>query len=287
MTRAVLVANPLNGAAILRAGLLSLAKRGRRPGTLEDVVLRREKVRLEPGRMDAYARACGFEGSQGVPLTYPHNLAFPLHMMAMLRPGFPFPIVGVVHLENEIRQLERLHSGDELDVEVGFGRWLAHARGQAFTLETRISRRGEQVWESSSTYLRLGVREPVGEPYEGMQAESERLVTTGRWTVPADLGRRFARVSGDSNPIHTTRLAARLFGFRRPIAHGMWSKARALAELLPRRPIERARARVAFRTPVLLPGAITLLVARRSAATLFELRDRTESRPHLRGELAC
>ena len=287
MPPAVLVTEPPDGAAIVRAGLLTLARRGRRPGAIDTTVLRREAVRLEPRRVDAYARACGFEGSQGIPLTYPHNLAFPLHMMALLRPSFPYPVVGLVHLDNEVRQHGRLDSADVLDVEVALGRWLAHARGQAVTVETRISRHGEPVWDSTSTYLRVGVRAPAGEPYVGLQADPERLVTAKRWVVPADQGRRFARVSGDANPIHTARWAARLFGFRRPIAHGMWSKARVLAELLPKRPVERARARVVFRTPVLLPGAITLLVGRRPAGALFELRDRTETRPHLRGQLVC
>src|SRR6266487_1403229 len=46
------------------------------------------------------------------------------------------------------------------------------------------------------------------------------------WELPADLGRRYAAVSGDRNPIHLYRLTAWLFGFRRPIAHGMWAAAR-------------------------------------------------------------
>jgi acyl dehydratase len=49
--------------------------------------------------------------------------------------------------------------------------------------------------------------------------------------VDADVGRRYAQVSGDYNPIHLHPLSARLFGFKRPIAHGWWLLARSLAEL--------------------------------------------------------
>lgn len=39
--------------------------------------------------------------------------------------------------------------------------------------------------------------------------------------LAADLGSRYGRVSGDHNPVHTTALAARLFGLPRPFAQGL------------------------------------------------------------------
>ena len=51
------------------------------------------------------------------------------------------------------------------------------------------------------------------------------------WRLPGDLGRRYAAVSGDHNPIHLYPLTAKAFGFPRQIAHGMWSKARCVAAL--------------------------------------------------------
>ena len=54
---------------------------------------------------------------------------------------------------------------------------------------------------------------------------------TATWSLPEDLGRRFAKVAGDRNPIHMYWWTARLFGFRRPIIHGMWTLARCMAAL--------------------------------------------------------
>ena len=54
--------------------------------------------------------------------------------------------------------------------------------------------------------------------------------------VPGDIGRRYAGVSGDPNPIHMYAVTARLFGFKSAIAHGMWSYARVLAALGAQRP---------------------------------------------------
>jgi acyl dehydratase len=79
------------------------------------------------------------------------------------------------------------------------------------------------------------------------------------WRVPGDIGRRYAAVSGDVNPIHLHPLTARAFGFPRAIAHGMWCKAHALAALESRLP-DAFTVDVAFRKPVLLPSTAHFVV---------------------------
>ena len=105
------------------------------------------------------------------------------------------------------------------------------------------------------------------------------------WSLPGDLGRRYARVSGDANPIHTSALGARLFGFPRAIAHGMWTQARALAALTPPDGLEAAEIEVSFRAPLLLPGTAALFVS--PDYRNFEVRDPTGERLHLRGRLSA
>ncbi|MEV5316138.1 MaoC/PaaZ C-terminal domain-containing protein [Streptomyces sp. NPDC052687] len=73
------------------------------------------------------------------------------------------------------------------------------------------------------------------------------------WPLGGDLGRRYAAVSGDRNPIHLHPLTARLFGFPRPIAHGMWTLARCLAA---HGTPDAVRVRARFLAPVPLPGTV-------------------------------
>ncbi|QYX78182.1 MaoC family dehydratase [Streptomyces akebiae] len=88
------------------------------------------------------------------------------------------------------------------------------------------------------------------------------------WRLGGDVGRRYGAVSGDRNPIHLHPLGARLFGFPRAIAHGMWTVARCLAEHgTPPATLVRAE----FRAPVPLPGAVTY-TADGQAWGGFELR---------------
>ena len=270
--------------AIRRRAMASLLRRGH-AGPPDPVVLRRRAV-IDAARAHTYAKLCGFGERSGIPATFPHILGFPLHMALLLRPGFPFPVIGLVHLDNTIRQHARLESGDALEIEARLAGWLAHDKGQALAIETRALRAGIPVWDSRSVYLRVGARDIQGTPHETVATPSVPLSTIRRLDLPASIGRRYAAVSGDANPIHTSAVAARMFGFPRPIVHGMWSKARAIAALLPNAPVETLTAAVAFKTPAFLPGGACLLAGPPAEPRLFELRDRREAKPHLRGTLA-
>jgi acyl dehydratase len=138
------------------------------------------------------------------------------------------------------------------------------------------------VWEGESVYLRLG-RPGRGAPAPVLD-DVAAPTPVETWQVPSDLGRRYARVSGDANPIHTSALGARLFGFRRPIAHGMWAKARAMAALARGTPFDDAEVEVAFRAPLFLPGEARLRTGPNGA---FELTDASGGRTHLRGRLTA
>jgi acyl dehydratase len=98
------------------------------------------------------------------------------------------------------------------------------------------------------------------------------------------MGRRYAEVSGDRNPIHMRRLTARLFGFPRPIAHGMWAKARCLAALESLLP-DRFTAEVRFKLPVLIPGKVSFASWPAGGGRDLALHDGKNEKPHLAGEL--
>ncbi len=77
-------------------------------GELPDLVLRREDVAIDPAHVSAYAEVCGFAPDQHLPFTYPHMLAFGLHMGIMTDAAFPYPAIGTVHLANSITRHHQL-----------------------------------------------------------------------------------------------------------------------------------------------------------------------------------
>ena len=100
--------------------------------------------------------------------------------------------------------------------------------------------------------------------------------------MPGDIGRRYGAVSGDRNPIHLHGWSAKLFGMPRPIAHGMWLKARCLAELESTLP-DAFRVDVRFKLPLFLPAQVAFGV--RDDGRGFEVRDASSGKPHLSGAL--
>ena len=279
-----LVTEPPSPGALAWRALLSQRK-GKRGGPLPRHTLVRQEVPLAAEHIAQYAAVCGFSSAHGVPMTYPHLLGFPLQLMLMTESAFPYPVIGLVHLCNTIRQHQPLQAGERVRVEVRPRRLFHHARGQAFAIETAVIRGRAVMWESLSTYLRVGVSSPQGAPLIALP-NAQELSPIGHWDVPADTGRRYAGVSGDWNPIHVSNIGAKLFGFAHPIAHGMWTKARALAALLPAAPLTQGEVVAEFKTPLSLPGAATLWQANEAApGRAFEVRNATGDKPYLRGML--
>jgi acyl dehydratase len=276
---------PPTPASLFLAALRSARKRAAAGASLPELCYVRPRVVLEPAHVERYAKTCGFSPAHGLPPIYPQMLSFPLVMALLVSDRCPWPALGTVHLANRIRQWQRIGLRDELRVEVATGQLLAHEKGQVFTLGIRVSRDGELVWEATQTLLRVGVREAQGAAYVARPPASAPLSRQADLHASADIGRRYARVSGDFNPIHLSAPSARLFGFRRAIAHGMWTKARALAALLPAQTLDRAEIDVEFKLPLYLPARVTLWSHREADGASFEVRNAAGDRPHLRGVL--
>jgi len=264
--------------------LQGIFKRAEGVAELPPLRLVRPSAALDPEQIGRYARVCGFIPEQGVPVTFPHVMAFPLHLMLLTDPAFPWPAMGLVHVSNSVRLRRTLHSGQALRIEVESGALVAHDKGQAFTLHTRIYRGGEAVWDADSVYLKRGVAGYGHASASQAYATPPALVREARWQLPAQLGRDYAKASGDFNPIHLHALTAKAFGFPRAIAHGMWTLARTLAALQPSKQLAAANVHGDFKSPIFLPAETTLWTAALSAAGRdFEVRDLAGERRHLRG----
>jgi acyl dehydratase len=265
------------GAPLLRAAI-GLLPGNRRAGTLPDLELVRRGVLADRDHLARYDRVCGFRLSDRLPATYPHILASPLAMRLMSAPGFPLPMVGLVHIANRITVRRPVDAGTPLDLSVTARDLRAHDRGRQFDVVATASIAGEEVWRGVSTYLR---KEATAVHKKATDHGEPPPPATARWRVPARVGTDYAAVSGDHNPIHTSRLGARLFGFPRPIAHGMWSKARCLAALEGRLP-ETYTVEVAFKLPILLPATVSFGATQVIDGWKFTL---DTARPHLAGHL--
>jgi acyl dehydratase len=246
---------------------------------LDGLVFTRPAVEVTRDHVDAYARVCGFPTKDTVPLSYLHVLGFPLHLRVMSDPAFPFPAIGSVHLANVITGHRPVSVGETVAVTVHPERLQPHAKGQTVDFVTEVTSDGEKVWEGRSTYLRRG---PGSADAPGPPVYDDVAGPGVTWPLTGDLGRRYAAVSGDHNPIHLYPLTAKALGFRRQIAHGMWSKARCVAALENRLP-DAVTVEVAFKKPIFLPGKVTFASRPTDTGYAFALTNPKDSAPHLLG----
>lgn len=251
--------------------------------SLPDHALEVEAVDIDRDHLASYCRVCGFGlREMAVPATYPHVLVFPLSMALMAQRAFPFALLGLVHIANHIEQHRPIAAGERPSLRLWAENLRPHRRGRQLDIVTEASVDGEVVWREASTYLRRGEGASEG-ARAGGSAEPDRGEVAAVWPIPGDIGRRYADVSGDRNPIHLHGLAARPFGFPSAIAHGMWMKARCLAALEGRTP-DALAASVEFRSPLLIPGRARFRLAPRGGRFAFALESPDGERTHMVGD---
>ncbi|WP_151525978.1 MaoC/PaaZ C-terminal domain-containing protein [Serinicoccus kebangsaanensis] len=267
----------------------------RRPGARGELPGRRlvlTGVTQDVARLADFCRVTGGLIEDTVPATWLHVLTFPLQVRLMASRDFPFPMLGMVHVANEMR----VHRPVRVDEELTLSSWAEnlapHRRGSTVDVVGEARVRDEVVWEGRSTYLVRGdtspgtsaatedpgAAEPVAGDRAGDDASPARQIAL--WRVPTDQGRAYARVAGDANPIHLSALSAKAFGFPRAIAHGMWTHAKVLAALQRRLP-QRYEVTVAFAKPILLPSVIVLRGTGAPGPGSFAVTNRDASRVHL------
>lgn len=264
-------------------------KRAKEGMVIPTIEAQYRNVHIQAKQVHRYAKVCGFESSNQVPVTFPQVLAFPLHLEIFLHKSFPLPVLGLVHLRNRIRQYHALQCDDVVDIRCAITEHHVTAKGLEITLNTEIYRQNVLVWESQTISL---VRIPT--PGKRVRESNPRTVSEPfdaqqKWSLSGNLGRRYALVSGDANPIHLFTLSARLFGFRCHVAHGMWTKARAAATLFPLLQQETCEITTEFNRLIFLPSDVTLYWHAPKDdgfdGSVFEVRDSERNKALLRGTL--
>ncbi len=261
--------------------------RGRHGDRLPDVTLELPEATIGRDHLASYADVCGFRHADVLPATYPHVLAFPLAVSIMVDPAFPLALPGLVHVANRIAQKRALRADERLSLRVWAADLREHPRGRQFDVLSEASVHGDLVWTESSTYLRRALAGPSTNSSSpktpsALWGEGGGRGVNALWRVPRNMGRRYAAVSGDVNPIHLNPLVARLFGFRRAIAHGMWLKARCLAAFEGRLP-DALTVQVEFKSPLLLPSTVAFASHPQEGRWTFTVAEVRSGRPHLTG----
>jgi acyl dehydratase len=254
---------------------------------LPGITIIKKEVTIDKAHLAAYQSVCKFQKSDELSATYLHILVHTLYMELLTQEDFPFALLGLVHLKNTITYYEKVTSKDKLDFHVYFGEMGTHSKGKVIPIITKIYCKEKLVWEETAENLK---RVSSGESGEKVKTKIEDDVLTGGseiWKLPSDLGRAYAKVSGDYNPIHLYAITAKMFGFQRHIIHGMWTKARALASLEKYIQDKPYRITAEFKLPLFLPGTVrfTYNTKNNDKEIPYEVRDARSLKPHVKGKV--
>lgn len=278
------LSEPPKPTALLLKGLRgSVGKRADRPvGPLPDRRVVLPGHAQDVAELAAYCRLTGFPLRNEVPATWLHVQTFGLQALLLAEQDFPFPLPGLVHVANTMTLHRPVQVNEQLRLSVRAEHLRPHAKGVVFDLVEDVQVGDELVWQGRSNYLAKGATMP-GEAVTAERLTAPQVPVSQQWRLSADLGRRYAAISGDANPIHLHPLTARLFGFPRPIAHGMWTHARAISALGGGLPVAH-RIEVQFTKPILLPGRVGFTATRAADSWRFAVVN-SDGKPYLVGVL--
>ncbi len=272
--------------------LLSLYRKiffGRKPGwdkqPLPRIYVSCSNVILSRDKVAQYSSVCSFDfDDKTLPITYMYVIVFRLHAVVFTHDGITFPLLGMIHLKNSISQYRVLNIDEKFDIECTLMNSTVTDLGLEFDLVSKVFVDRKLVWESSSIYLyriENGKRR-VRPPKANTMAWNSPHV----WSLANDLGRRYAKASGDYNLIHLHPVLSKRFGFDRVLAHGMWSKARCIAHMMPQIGKCPCKVEVVFKLPLLMPADVSFDSEADEGNLVFELRDKRGRRPYLSGKIS-
>lgn len=281
MSETVTLTHIPSSARTLWRAMTTFGRNGRSMGELPQYHM--AALAPDPKRLQAFNALFGYSGEY-VPSTYWHTRLFGVRIALAARRDFPFPLPGMVHLTDTIRQHAPVRSTDVLRMECGLGRVLAHEKGTAFETLTRLYRDGQLVWEENTVNLHIGQTGFAQEEYRSYAFPDLAHPQETPLTIAGNMGRTYAKISGDFNPIHISTVGAKLFGFRQKIMHGWYGLNKILATH-PEAMDAPHELYVAFKKPLFLPGKVLLREEATNDGLHFEILNAAEGYPNLKGYL--
>ncbi len=246
----------------------------------------------DPKRVALFREVCAIGEDNGeLPALFPETMF--LSMMARLFSNKRFPLspLGLIHMKQSAIVHEPIATGTPLDLRVHLAELVKTERGIHINCAMEV-RQGETLcWEGMANFLSRSSDTRSGKTRKQETKKTPPPEARSTLELAGDLGRRFAAGSGDYNPHHLYPFTAKLLGYKRPIAHGMWTLSRALSEVMQQHAFERPfKIEGEFKRPIFLPGKINLSFSEDSeageGAFRFGAHDPKSGAPHLLGSVA-
>lgn len=239
--------------------------------------------------LQRYIKSCGFKNTGYLPITYPFVICFPLLMKIITSADFPVPVLGLIHYKNQIIQYNPIKNTAALTLVCRINNDRAAQIGRLINIKFEVFEQDNMVWKCIATFLYKSpenrTSNSTSSSVPNRPPNPVSMVKVASFKINSFTALNYASISGDLNPIHLHKLAAKLFGFKASIMHGMWAKARVLAALSSTIDLACVNVNVQFKKPILLPTDICLKAMTSELKSEFCLTNITNKITHLSGAI--
>ena len=199
-----------------------------------------------------------FDLREEVPLSFFYLLSQQAQVCQMLNKRFPLPIPGMIHLETHMTYLSEPIEDEALQIVSDV---IINNKEEGSLLPIFIEsyfQKGIKIVEVQSNYLvkrKSANKKSKTERIKEIDSNSTNWLTF-KWDLKNNRGIKYARLSGDYNPIHIATPLAWLFGFRKKIIHGWYLLSRAVSEIEKETNMPAKSIEVNFMKAVSLPSKV-------------------------------
>lgn len=233
-----------------------------------------------------YFAALDIKPTDYLPISYPHVMAGTMCMNMLANKVFPIRLLGALHLKNRIVQNRPIQANETVDIDIRLGDYRLTDNGVEFDFVTDVTVASQLVWQETSIYLVRGNFGGKQNPSANKSFELTSLTdasVVNEWHIPKSRGREYAKISGDYNPIHMSPWSAKMFGFKRDIAHGFGVMAQAIEFSNAMSDVSDGKAvqvDVVFKGPIFLGSDVSIRQNIQQDAERYDVYCGNNSRPN-------
>lgn len=233
---------------IVAPALATFVRKIKVPTTGIHIEKRFSKVYVVDEKLQGYRSYFSF--NEELPLCYLYLLAQRAQGAIMLQKEYTMPIPGTVHLSNELRQIAPIDAGKPFELYASLEVPYVSEGSLKPSIVVSFFQEGNEVAHCQSGYLVKRKKKKGSQQRRPSQVFTASNAESQEWVLSGKVGKEYASISDDHNPIHKSGLAAKVLGFKKPIAHGWFLVSKAISEGVP----DASNIHVSFERPVLLPG---------------------------------
>ncbi|MFO7569966.1 MAG: MaoC family dehydratase [Smithellaceae bacterium] len=248
------------------------------------ITARRNAIGPDLARLTKFAKICGIEISDKLPLIYPLTHVYPLVQMMLARKEAPLSLLKTLNTRMQIRQHRLIGVYETCDVHCRLAGHRTVEKGLEVDIACVLQISGQTVWECVITFYYRGQIDAPDKTFTPPVLETiPDAPETARWFLPSGIGYAFAKLSGDGNPIHYWSWYAKLSGFKRAFAQPLLVLAETLSLLEKKHPADRLCLNIAFKGPVYYKSQVILKSLESKGNDRFDIYCEGNPRPCICG----